>query len=654
MTEQVLANPDLTRIVGEVLRAEVERAVLAAVAGVFRTLADELPHVLARAPASPLSPLAAAAVAEGAPRVAAAPAAGTGVFSFDSTTEIVWPSPESVPAAPPPEAPAPAAALCPPPREVEAARAHCERGAERARAGDLAGAVGEYDGALRLDPNDAAAYLARGQALRLLGRLDDSAADFLRASELDRDSLAAHQLLAQVSLTRGRWEEAVAACTVAIRLDPARPSFFLWRGLAHAGQGDNAAAVADADRALGLNPTLAGAYLLRARARAKQGRNDEAIADLTSLLALEPGHTAAYHARGLAQANTGRYDLAVADYNRALRLKPKLLAARFHRALAYRLKGEYAIAVAELGAVIQARPDHAQAHYHRALAHQASGQDDLALADLDRALELDPDCEEARWRREEVVEALARRVAVPQLPAPAGADPARRQPEPTPKPTPKPTAANDTGPAEEAMVLVLTCPGCGAPARINWKRLDRLFKCRRCGRLYRVNGEGHFTQVDTSGKLRRSRQPVPRWLWATGAGVCLAVCVAALAAYLHHRASRVQPSPELPTELQARSELFARGWLENDRPLLRRLTAPTDDRQLHPWLERHRPPARLAGDSAATGREGSRDQIDVRVANPKPHEAVVTVRITGDASKAPLEVRLNWVKRGETWYFLPR
>lgn len=411
----------------------------------------------------------------------------------------------------------------------------------------------------------------------------------------------------------GHDEQPVAAYTAAIHPDPSRAVRVLRGGLAHLGQGEYQRAAADADEALHLNPALGGAYLLRATVRIKQGRNDEAVADLTSLLRIKPGHAAAYHARGLAHANQGSYDPAIADYNRALRLRPNLVAARFHRAVAYRLKGEYAIAVAEFGAVLQARPDHLPALYQRALAHQARGHYALALADLDAVLGRDATSEEARRRRAEVVEARQRAAAADRPDAPAS-----------------------------RTALALTCPGCGAAARLDWKRLDRPFKCRACGRIFRVNGEGQFTEADPSGRPpRRRRLPAARAL-GLAAGACL-VALLVVGISLHHRAGRDKALAELPAELTARGELWARAWLDNDRPLLRRLTAPTHDRQLHPWLMRHRPPPRAAGEF----------QIEVRVLKTRPHEAVVIVRITASALPAPVELRLNWVEQGEAWYFHP-
>ena len=125
--------------------------------------------------------------------------------------------------------------------------------------------------------------------------------------------------------------------------------------------------------------------------------------------------------------------------------------------------------------------------------------------------------------------------------------------------------------------------------------------------------------------------------------------VIVLTAWAYPRFHRPPPLPELPSDLPSRGEVWAKAWLSEDRFLLRRLTAPTHDRQLHPWLARHPPPK--AGNAASP--EQAPPTIRVSVVKNKPSEAVVIVRITARVQKTPVELRLNWIERGETWYFVP-
>jgi tetratricopeptide (TPR) repeat protein len=432
----------------------------------------------------------------------------------------------------------------------------------------------------------------------------------------------------------GSLEQAVAHLSEAIRLDPswAAPHVaragFLYR------LGRTEASLQDADRALQLDPDLRAAHYLRAAACTRRGDNEQAIADLTRFLELSPDHALAYHARGLACANNGDYDSAIRDYGRALRLRPQFLLARYHRALAYRLRGDYPFAVAELTQVLQARPDFVPAYLNRALARLALEEYDAAIQDCDRAVQLAPDDAEARCRREEAVQAATRAA---REAASAKATPCAGTPSPRPR---QPAAAVDAGKPADPTCLPLSCPRCGAAARISWKRLHQLFRCRQCGRIFRVGREGSFTEVHPSAG-KPNHRPLRRRILATAAALLVAV---GLAWWLSGQWRRQPALTELPGDLPSRGQLWAQGWVNNDRLLLRRLTAPTHDRQLHPWLLRHPPP---------TEEKSITPEVDLRLLKSSPRQAVVIVRIRSEKLKGPREFHLDWVEQGDCWYFVP-
>jgi hypothetical protein len=207
---------------------------------------------------------------------------------------------------------------------------------------------------------------------------------------------------------------------------------------------------------------------------------------------------------------------------------------------------------------------------------------------------------------------------------------------------PRSPAPQRRAPDAAKSVLWLTCPGCGAGASISWKRLNRTFQCRGCSRLYHVNGEGQFTEVRPAGRPR-GRRLARRLL--IGAAACL---VAAAVAWLFVRPHGPTEAP-LPQDLKARAELWGKAWVRNDRYTLRRLTDPACDKALHPWLQRHRPPA----DAAPQVDAGSDAEIEARVDRSGDRQAVLVIQVKSRSLKVPIEVRQSWVERGDAWYFVP-
>lgn len=96
------------------------------------------------------------------------------------------------------------------------ARLHTNRGVEKKRAGDLAGALADYTEAVRLDPVDPFAYNNRANARRDLGDLPGAIADYGEALRIDPGYTRAwvnrgllHERMGALDLARADFREAV-------------------------------------------------------------------------------------------------------------------------------------------------------------------------------------------------------------------------------------------------------------------------------------------------------------------------------------------------------------------------------------------------------------------------------------------------------------
>jgi len=94
-----------------------------------------------------------------------------------------------------------------------------------ARSGDYDRAIGEFDTALRINPNYTRAYISRGNA----------------------------------QLVKRDFERAIANFDQAVRLDPRAASSFMGRATAYDAKGDIDRAIADYDSAIRLDPNLGAA-----------------------------------------------------------------------------------------------------------------------------------------------------------------------------------------------------------------------------------------------------------------------------------------------------------------------------------------------------------------------------------------------------------
>jgi tetratricopeptide (TPR) repeat protein len=160
------------------------------------------------------------------------------------------------------------------------------RGIERQRAGDLAGAITAYTRSIEIEPGFGDAYNNRGIAYFGVNNLAAAVADFSRSIEL-KPSESAYNNRGGAYITLGKIKEAIADFTEAIRLKPTAETYYN-RGAAYEHEGQPDSALADYTHAIELDPRLARAYAFRGINLLRRGETQKAQQDLDKAFALDP------------------------------------------------------------------------------------------------------------------------------------------------------------------------------------------------------------------------------------------------------------------------------------------------------------------------------------------------------------------------------
>ena len=133
--------------------------------------------------------------------------------------------------------------------------------------------------------------------------------------------------------------------------------------------------------------------------------------------------------------------------------------------------------------------------------------------------------------------------------------------------------------------LVVDCPHCGEVGEVSWSRLGKVFACKACGGRFAIGADGKAVEVTVTaegtwvetGKVRvQARRRQKRRLIIAGAVVAAALIPALgfTGWSIVHAPADQAAEVELPQDLEARAELFGRGWLTNDVRPASCLTAP--------------------------------------------------------------------------------
>lgn len=148
--------------------------------------------------------------------------------------------------------------------------------------GKIQQALRAYDRALRINPDNGAAYAARGAAYFFAGDYPAAQWDFLKVLEINPYEAEGYSALGSVLAARGYYEDALQVLNAALLLAPDKPEVFFSRG--------------------GINFML--------------GNYDQAVADYSYVLKLRPAADV-YNARGAAYLKLGETKAADNDFKAA-------------------------------------------------------------------------------------------------------------------------------------------------------------------------------------------------------------------------------------------------------------------------------------------------------------------------------------------------
>ena len=207
--------------------------------------------------------------------------------------------------------------------------------------GDTKNAFQLLDKALELAPNDGLNYFHRGMLFRKTGQASEAVQDFMRSGENFRkgknykDSLQAYTVAIKLApqeaaayIARGKvlnlmknYTDAIQDFGKAIALDAAASSAYYNRGASLYRLEKFAEALRDYTQVTQLKPNDDGGHFNRGLTHVKLAKPAEAIDDFSAVLALKPDHHWAYYNRAKLYAQLGQNKEAAADYNAYLKLR---------------------------------------------------------------------------------------------------------------------------------------------------------------------------------------------------------------------------------------------------------------------------------------------------------------------------------------------
>lgn len=215
-----------------------------------------------------------------------------------------------------------------------------KQGTDALKRKDYDTAIARLSDAIRLPPDDAEAWSARGEAHAHKGDSAPALLDCAESLKLAPGSSKVYRRCGNVHYIARDYRSAITNYDVAIQLDPHSAVTYLDRGIAYSRLEQTDRSIADYDEALKLDPSQSNAHAWRGYAWWQKGDFDRAWDDFNRAIEEDPKNAFAFFSRGYAAASRYDYDDAIADYNKAINLDPTYKDAYQYRDEALQHKGD--------------------------------------------------------------------------------------------------------------------------------------------------------------------------------------------------------------------------------------------------------------------------------------------------------------------------
>ena len=182
--------------------------------------------------------------------------------------------------------------------------------------------------------NDAVFYNNRGEVYLREGKVDEAIDDFNTAVKLQPELAAAYNNRGIAYNKKGEIDKALNNYNIAIRVNPEFAEVYNNLGNVYDDKGDFDKAIVNFNTAIKFKLDFVDAYVNRGAAYGKRDEFNKAIADFATAINLDPYHAGAYYNRGNAYLLKGNFDKAVEDYDTSIKLSPDDAQSYCHSGLA--------------------------------------------------------------------------------------------------------------------------------------------------------------------------------------------------------------------------------------------------------------------------------------------------------------------------------
>ena len=256
--------------------------------------------------------------------------------------------------------------------------------------GKVSDAIGHFEQALRIKPDDADAHNNLGAALYQTGKSDEAMTQYRQALRINPEYAEAHCTLGIALQQTGKIEEAIGHFEQALRIKPDLAAAHYSLGLALARLSRLQEAVGQWKQALRINPDYAEVHYSLGVVLQQAGRVTEAKEHYEQALRIKPDDADAHNNLGSIFLQEGKISDAIGHYEQALRSEPDYADLHYNLGISLRQAGRIPEAIEHFEEALRIKPDYAEAHCALGMALEQAGKVREAIGHYEQALRINP------------------------------------------------------------------------------------------------------------------------------------------------------------------------------------------------------------------------------------------------------------------------
>ncbi|MGD2250804.1 MAG: tetratricopeptide repeat protein [Candidatus Methanofastidiosia archaeon] len=247
-----------------------------------------------------------------------------------------------------------------------------------------------FDGALKINPENAEAWYNKGVALGNLGKYEEEITCYDEALRINPQDAKAWYNKGVALGNLGKYEETIICYDEALRINPQYAKAWYNKGVALGNLGKYEEEITCYDEALRINPQYAKAWLNKGVALGNLGKYEEEITCYDEILKINPQYAKAWYNKGVALGNLGKYEETIICYDEALRINPRILYAWYNKGVALGNLGKYEEEIICYDEALRINPHYVKAWSNKGVALGNLGKYEEEITCYDEILKINP------------------------------------------------------------------------------------------------------------------------------------------------------------------------------------------------------------------------------------------------------------------------